>query len=443
MVRGLMVGGLALAALITASLGRPVEAQRVTPAGSAQGVIFLHPDGMGSNTWTAIRLNEVGPDGALAWDELPGVALYKGPMLDSVTASSNGGATSHAWGVRAKSNSLGMIDGRRVPANRAGGDKPLMLEAKAAGKAIGIVNSASVTDAGTAGMIVSVKNRREHTEIAAQMLAAEPEVMLGGGEKYFLPTGVMGVYGAGARTDGRNLIEEARAKGYRVVRTKAELTAAVAAGAGKVLGLFAAADTFNEGGEEQLRAKGLPLYQPHAPRYDEMVAAALMLLEPAMANKGYFLVAEEEATDNFGGDNNAAGVLEAGAGADRAIRLAADRVKAHPNAMFLMVASDSDCGGLQASGDDAMAGRPLPARWENGAPVDGVGGTGGPPFLAKPNAQGVRLPFALSWASDGDMSGGGVVRWIGVAGAGTGKPLMDSTDVYTMLRTAVFPAGRD
>lgn len=426
---------LAVCATVSSCVGAP----RATAQGDAPpNVVFLHPDGMGANTWTAIRLNEVGPDGALAWDQLPGVALYKGPMLDSVTASSNGGATSHAWGVRAKSDSLGMIDGAIVPRNGAGGAKPLMLEAKAAGRAIGIVNSASVTDAGTGGMLASVKNRREHAEIAAQMLAAGPDVLLGGGERFFLPDGVMGVYGAGVRTDGRNLIEEARALGYRIVRTRAELAEAVRT-PGKVLGLFATTDTFNEGGEEFLRVINRPLYAPEAPRFDEMVAAAMTILDSLAKGRGYFLVAEEEATDNFGGDNNAAGVLEAGAGANRAIALASTRLSDRD---FLLVASDSDCGGLQATGDDVEVGVALPPRWENGAPVDGVGGAGGVPFLAQPNAQGVRLPFAISWASDSDMSGGGVVRWRGDLGtAFRPGPVLDSTDIYRTLRSALRLPG--
>lgn len=424
---------LCAAAIAVATLSAcAAPAKDTAPRGTS--AIFLHPDGMGTNTWTAIRLAQVGPDGRLAWDKLDATALYAGPLLDSVTASSNGGATSHAWGVRAKSDSLGMIDGKRIPRAASGAAVPLMLEAKAAGKAIGIVNSASVTDAGTGGMIASVVNRREHAEIASQMLAAEPDVLLGGGEQYFLPVGVQGLFGPGQRTDGRNLIEEARAKGYRIVRSRQELAEAVRT-PGKVLGLFAAENTFNEDTEEGLRAKSQPLFQPQAPRYDEMVAAAIALLKTD--RDGFFLVAEEEATDNFGGDNNAAGVLEAGAGADRAVAIAKAAVDADPS-LFLIVASDSDCGGLQPSGDDAVAGQPLPARLENGSPVDGVGGAGGVPFLAAANKDGVRLPFMIAWAADGDMSGGGAVRAHG-RGAERVRGTMDSTDVYRVLHAALFP----
>lgn len=420
----------AIAACAAAVFAAPALAR----GGSA---VFLHPDGMGANTWAAIRLQQVGPDGRLAWDRLDRASAYVGPMLDQVSASSNGGATSHAWGVRAEAGSFGMVQGVRIPASASGSDVPLMLEAKRAGKKIGIVNTASVTDAGTGAQLAVVKSRRAHGEIAAQMLAAEPDVLMGGGEQWFLPEGVNGVHGPGRRTDGRNLIEEARAAGYRIVRTKSEL-AALGAYRGKVLGLFAAENTFNEDTEEGLAAKGLTLFRPEAPRYDEMVAAALTMLSEA--RRGFYLMAEEEATDNFGGDNNAAGVLEAGAGADRAIAAVAAVMKKRRD-ITLVVASDSDCGGLQATGDDVEVGKPLPPRLENGAPVDGVGGTGGVPFLTAPNAQDVRLPFAIAWAADGDMVGGGVVRAAGPA-AEFIPSTADSTDIFKVLHRALFGRGR-
>jgi alkaline phosphatase len=402
----------------------------------AQSAIFLHPDGMGANTWAATRLLTVGPDGRLAWDRMQ-AAAYVGPMLNSVTASSNGGGTSHAWGVRAQSGSFGMVDGVRIARARSGADVPLMLEARRAGKWIGIVNTASVTDAGSGTQLAVTANRRNHADIAAQMFDAEPQVMLGGGERWFLPKGVRGAHGEGAREDGRNLIEEAKAKGYIVVTSAAEL-AALPANATKVLGLFASENTFAEGTEEQLKASGTPVFNPNAPRYADMVAAAIKVLRSAP--RGYYLMAEEEATDNLGGDNHAEGVLEAARGADQAVAAALAEA-ARDRRLTVVVASDSDCGGLQPTGDDAVAGQPLPARFENGSPVDGVGGTGGIPFLAAPNAQGVRLPFAIAWAADGDASGGGIVRAAG-PGARALPPTADSTDVYAVLHAGLFGARR-
>jgi alkaline phosphatase len=253
------------AALLSLAVLAPNAVAQVQDKRSA---VFLHPDGMGANTWTAIRLKEVGPDGRLAWDQLPAAAAYVGPLLDRVTATSNGGGTSHAWGVRAASASFGFPAGAEAA---SGAPMPLMLEAKRAGKAIAIINSASVTDAGTGTQLASVGSRRNHTLIAAKMLSAEPDLLLGGGEKYFLPQGVAGVHGQGVRQDGRNLIEEARAKGYRIVRTRTELLEA-AKTKGKILGLFSTDNTFQEGSEEQVAASGKPLFEAQAPRYDEMVA---------------------------------------------------------------------------------------------------------------------------------------------------------------------------
>src|SRR5262245_2658271 len=89
----------AFGAAVAAGTATAATAENAAQAPSAdsapRSAVFLHPDGMGANTWGAVRLREVGPDGRLNWDRLPALAVYVGPMLDGVTASSNGGATTH------------------------------------------------------------------------------------------------------------------------------------------------------------------------------------------------------------------------------------------------------------------------------------------------------------------------------------------------------------
>jgi alkaline phosphatase len=417
-----------------AAIGAPAAATAVPAAGSA---VFLHPDGMGANTWGVARLVAAGPDGRLAWDQLPAVAVYVGPMSDRVNASSNGGATSHAWGVRAASDSFGRIDGRRIARARSGADVPLMIEARRAGKSIGVVNTASVTDAGTGAHLADAASRKHHEEIAAQMLEASPDVMLGGGEQWFLPAGVPGMHGPGVRRDGRNLLDEARARGYAIVRTRDELRR-LPADATRVIGLFAADDTFEELDAAELAASGREsVFLTGVPRYDEMVAVALRVL--AVNPRGFLLVAEEEATDNLAGRNNVAAVVDAALGADRAIADALALAAQRP-ALTVVVASDSDCGGLQARGSDVVAGRRVAPTAENGAPQHGVAGPDSVPFVAAPDRAGRRLPFIVSWAADGDVAGGLVVR-----GSGPGARLLhgtvDSTDVYSALYLGLF--GRE
>jgi alkaline phosphatase len=404
-----------------------------SPAGAPGGrrsTVFLHPDGMGVNVWGAVRLKEVGPDGRLAWDRLPRVAIYVGPMLDGVTASSNGGATTHAWGVRARTDSYGMIGDRPITRSAAGTDGTVMQDAQRAGKAVGIVNSSSVTEPGTGAFLARVDAREDENEIAAQILTARPDVILGGGEGFFLPRGVRGVHGEGLRTDGRNLVDEARAAGYVVVRTKEEL-AALPPEATRVLGLFAREETFNEADEASLRRRGLDVFQPQAPRFEEMIRVAMRLL--ARSPNGYFLAANDETTDNLAGENNAAAVLEAGAGADRAIAAVLEYAARDP-LLTLVVTSDSDCGGMQVSGDEYPAGARVPPRNENGAPQDGVSGR---PFETAPDAAGQRHPFVVHWASANDVSGGIAARGIG-PGAEVLYGTVDSTAIYQALRKGLF-----
>ena len=419
-----LTAALAAALLLAAPL-----AAREAP----RSAIFLHPDGMGANTWSATRLLHVGPDGRLAWDQLPALAIYVGPSLDAVEQSSNGGATTHAYGVRAQLASFGQINGA-VPTAASGKPMSLMREAQAAGKKVAIINSASLTEPGTAVFLASVPRRGDKDEIAAQLLAARPDIALGGGEMFFLPRGVQGRHGRGVRQDGRNLVEEARAAGYTVVFTGEEL-AALPAEAGKVLGLFASESTFNEGSEEQLARAGLPAFQPQAPRVDAMLAFALARLKDHPA--GYFIVAEEEGTDNLSGENNASATLEAAIGADRAIALALAEAQTNP-ALTVLVASDSDNGGMNATSDDlgdpASPPRRLPRRTPGGSPIDGDRGF---PFLTAPDRHGVRLPFYVTWSSDSDSAGGTVVRAIG-PGAERIRGTLDATEVYKALHLGLF-----
>jgi alkaline phosphatase len=403
----------------------------------ARSAIFLHPDGMGANTWAATRLMQVGPDGRLAWDRLPRLAIYVGPMTDSVNASSNGGATTHAYGVRAALDSYGWVEKGEIPLAASGQRMSLMREAQAAGKKVAILNSAPLTEPGTGAFLATIADRDDEAGIAAQILDARPDIALGGGEAFFLPRGVRGRHGMGVRGDGRNLVEEAKRAGYAVVFTRDELLA-LPADTARVLGLFAHEATFNEADEGALARMKLPAFQPQAPRFDEMLGFILSRFRGAP--NGYFIVGNEEGTDNLSGENNAVATLEAAAGADRAIALALAEARNDPT-LTVIVASDSDNGGMNATGDDLDdpkdLPRPLPRRTLVGSPLDSDNGQ---PFLAAPDARGVRQPFYITWSSDSDSVGGTVARGIG-PGAAKIEGTIDSTVIYRALYLGLF--GRD
>ncbi len=105
------------------------------------------------------------------------------------------------------------------------------------------------------------------------------------------------------------------------------------------------------------------------------------------------------------------------------------------------MASDSDAGGMQLVGPPAGSwirfGRPVPERDPNGAPLDGMTGTGSEPFASAPDRHGRRWPFAVAWVTRDDVSGGILVRAAGLNSelvAGT----LDSTDIYRVMYRTLF-----
>lgn len=76
-------------------------------------VIFFHPDGTSVSHWTAARMTIAGPDGTINWDRLPNMAVYRGHMKTSLTSTSHGGATTHAFGMKVDPDSYGMDRDRR------------------------------------------------------------------------------------------------------------------------------------------------------------------------------------------------------------------------------------------------------------------------------------------------------------------------------------------
>ncbi len=369
-------------------------------------VIFVHPDGAGLNHWTAARAYWQGPDGTLAWDRLPAMAVYRGHMADELTATSNGGATSHAFGVKVTAIGSYGRDGRGAEAQelvaRSGYEGSVMREAAARGYPVGVVNDGDLAEPGTGVFLAETSGRHDRDAIAEQILFGRPgradpppAVVLGGGERFLLPEGTPAcperrirpdcavhadpVDGKGpSRTDGRNLIAEAEEAGWTVIRTRVEFDRVARRLADdddyapRLLGAFAADDIFNDVPEERLIAAGL--VRPENPDDDrrgrlivwggppasagadpptakEMTDVALTILERRAREAGtpFFLVVEIESTDNMANANNAIGALRALGRADEVIATAA-AFAGRGDDTLVLVASDSDAAGLQAVG---------------------------------------------------------------------------------------------
>ena len=437
----MMLRQITIISLFLMSAQAIAQSQVAPTAQQATGnVIFIHPDGASASTWTAGRALLVGPDNDLNWDLLPAIAVYRGHMADSLTATSNGGATTHAFGVKVASDAFGRTAagerGERI-LDEHGKSRSIGHQALAAGLAVGLVQSGTSTEPGTACFLADADDRYDHDSIAAQLLESGADVILGGGERYFLPAGEQGVHGAGTRDDGRNLIDEARQLGFTVVFNRNDLLA-LSRETERVLGIFADRHTFNAMSEERLNASKLPHYQPDAPTIAEMTDVALRILHAK--GKQFLLVVEEEGTDNFGNHNNAAGVFEAMQRTDESFGVARTYVTLHPRTL-LITAADSDAGGMRMYGlvlhPDKPTPEVVPEHDRNGAPMDGVNGTGTAPFWSMPDRHGVRLPFAVAWASGDDVSGGVLVRAAGL-NSHLVNGSMDNTDITRVMRITLF-----
>ncbi len=407
---------------------------------SSQGnVIFIHPDGTSPSHWGAARMLNYGPDSDLNWDKMSNSGVYRGHLKNQLTGTSNAGAVIHATGVKVNNDSFGLDENGKPIIAASGKPQTIMQEAVAAGKATAIINSGIIPEPGTGAFVAKTKTRREFEEITKQIVESGVDVILGGGEIYYLPEGTPGKYAKAEeskRQDNINLIELAKEKGYTVIYTRDELLN-LPPDTKKVLGIFAATDTYNDQTEEYLKEKNLPLYASDAPTVSQMLQATLKI---ASKNKeGFFIVLEEEGSDNFCNYNNAKGCIEAVKRADDAVGVALEFIDKNPNTL-LITAADSDAGGLEVIGgttEKFPLDKPLPEKGRNGAPWDGKDGTATLPFVSGPDKQGNNYPFAIAWGGSDDFTGSIIAKSHGL-NADRLPSNVDNTDIYRLMYSTLF-----
>lgn len=459
--------------------GFPPDAISVrVPVDRTGNVIFIHPDGTGPNHWAAGRMYWFGPDDVSPWDRLPYMAQYRGHMSDILTGTSNGGATTHAFGYKVEGLGSFGKDGdgdlaRDIKA-LSGYAGSVLREAANAGFPTGVVNDGDLPEPGTGCFFAEVDNRNLSNEIARQLIDGRPGyegvdeklvVALGGGEGFFLPEGtplctteirpdcavhVDQVSGNGPdREDGRNLIQEAIDMGYVVLRTRAEFDdfrARLFADPNyrpMVLGLFGRDDIFNDTQEERLIA--LDLVDPtrsaddkrgriithgsrpgtfgyNPPTAAEMTEVAIEILDrwKRATNKPFFLVTEVESTDNFGNSDNAIGTLVGLEHANGVIDASLKYLDERDPRTLVMVTADSDAGGMQivataSSFAGSVNNNPTGTSSQNIlSPLDGIEGRGSATFVAEPDQFGQALRFGIAWIGTPDVGGGITTRAAGL-----------------------------
>jgi alkaline phosphatase len=238
------------------------------------------------------------------------------PVTDSAAA-----ASAMSTGYKTKNDMVGVTpDGKPV--------RTVMEAAKARGKRIGLVTTATVHDASPAAFSAHAKSRRESQNIVNQYLALEPDVLMGGGRDFFLPKG----QGAGKRDDGKDIVSAFAAKGYQVVQDPAALKSATGP---RLLALFADEDM-------DLEIDRDPKQEPSTA---EMAAAALRVLSTNSPN-GFVLFLENENPDTAGHRNDAAALIRDLWAFDDAVQVALEFQRRAPGETLIIVTGDHETGGL-------------------------------------------------------------------------------------------------
>ncbi|GAA4604573.1 alkaline phosphatase [Actinoplanes octamycinicus] len=303
-----------------------------------RNVIFINGDGMAAAHREAARLYYAGLGGQLVMDGFPvsGQLTTSPDDPEDVVTDSAAGASAWATGVATYNGAISV--------DTAGNPLPTLgAQAKAAGKATGLVTTAQVTDASPAAFFSNAVDRAAQDDIARQYLqVSKPDVILGGGEDWWLPAGSPGAYPdqppedptEGSRGTKGDLIAQARADGYRYVSTPAQLAAA---GRGKLLGLFANQEMFQQRPEGQ--------GDVYAPVVDLATMARKALATLSADRDGFFLLIEEEGVDEFAHNNNGSRTLQAMGELEKAVAVAKQFAATHRDTL-VVVTGDHETGGL-------------------------------------------------------------------------------------------------
>jgi alkaline phosphatase len=188
------------------------------------------------------------------------------------------------------------------------------------------VTTSSVTGATPAAFAAHVDDRSQQRQIARQYLEeSEPDVILGGGRKIWVPTG---------EEDSEEITKRAREQGYAYLTDRSALNSASGP---RLLGLFAEGAMYEAAPEREGGS-----YEPAVP-LPEMTQKAIEVLSED--RDGFFLLVEEEAIDAMGHDGNGTLMLKAGRALDQTVETAKNFAEENGETLLIVV-GDHECCGL-------------------------------------------------------------------------------------------------
>lgn len=464
------------AAALLATLAGCATAPQQTASARPKNILFFLGDGMGVNTMTAARIYAVGEEGDLTLDTLPESAWVKTFSNDAQVTDSAASMTAYMTGMKVNNGVISMsgdtratepgLDAQgRTLVNRCSGGAPaatLAELAKQRGMAAGVVTTTRVTDATPAAAYAHACNRKLETDIAAALVpggagynvalgANGLDLVLGGGVDAFVP-----VAQGGMRGDGRDLLAELRARGYRTPAGTADMQALDEASTQPVVGLFARSNMSFDAVRDPAKEPSLA----------EMTTKAVKLL--SKNPNGFFLVVEGGLIDLALHATNAKRALQETVAFDQALKSAIAQMQAIDPGLknTLIVATADHDHTLLLNGYAKRTGKTTPTepgvlgllkrvsdgkvqRDLEGAPFTIIGFGTGEHRVQGSRAQAAALTDAIVTADDyhqeavvrvqpGSETHGGADVYLGAIGAGAEAfhGTIDNTRVFGLIKAA-------
>ena len=223
-----------------------------------KNVIFMIGDGM---SMEAVSVGWTLNGGHLNMDNFPVAGYSRTYCVDKLITDSCAGGATLAGGEKTKYGYIGQdADGKPF--------YTLLHKAQDKGKKTGLVVTCRINDATPADFVCYSPDRHLEAEIAAQYVDSGVDFIVGGGRQFW-----------DEREDGRNLINEMKARGYNFVEKREDLANVHS---GKLLGLFAPLDM-----------------DPVLDRGPVLEDATMKAIELLDNKKGFFLMVEGSQIDDW------------------------------------------------------------------------------------------------------------------------------------------------
>jgi len=270
-----------------------------------KNIILLIGDGMGvSQVFAGLTANK----GRLNLENCRYIGFSKTQSADNYITDSAAGGTALACGVKTNNGAIG-VDAAEKPV------KSILEEAEQAGLATGLVSTSAITHATPASFIAHQSGRGQYDDIAADFLKTDIDVFIGGGLDHFTK-----------RKDGRNLVDELKAKGYQFQTDMDEIKRI---DSGKLVGLTA------------------PIHNGRLAERRDMLPVATETAIDILDNnkKGFFLMVEGSQIDWGGHAKNTVYVVEEMLDFDKTIGEALE-FSAKNGETLIVITADHETGGM-------------------------------------------------------------------------------------------------